>query len=123
MRGIGRSPEHTYKKICDLYLEGVPNDEIAELCGCDLRTVVKTIGRVAGGGTFLPPGNAGKRYANRRLTPELVHLLEDLYAQKEDLFVDEARDLLQRFSVPHLSDEIVRRELRLLGMTNKKVRS
>ena len=122
MRGIGRSLERLFEKIVHLDQAGVPPNEIARLCMCSKRTIIKTIKRVQRGGSFLPPKNTGKLYANRRFTPELLRLLEEYVLQGEDFFIDEARDHLQRFSVPPIRDEVVRRELRRLGYTNKKVR-
>ena len=87
MRGISRSLDKLYEKIVHLDQEGVPHNEIARLCGCSKRTVGKTIKRVQRGGSFLPPKNTGKLYANRRFTPELVRLLEEYLLQREDFFI------------------------------------
>jgi hypothetical protein len=72
------------------------------------------------GGGLMPPSNAGKRHKDRYLSEALVTLLEELYAVKEDLFVDEAQTVLQHFSTRPICQEIVRRELHLLGLSNRR---
>jgi hypothetical protein len=56
------------------------------------------------------------------ITPELQHLLEELYETKEDLFLDEAQGSLQHYSAVPVGIESVRREMALLKMSNKMVR-
>ena len=122
MVGIRFSRRAAYQRFADMYIEGLSIRKIARVCACDRATVTSTIGRLMVGGDLLPPSNAGKRHKDRYLSEALVTLLEELYAVKEDLFVDEAQIVLQHFSTRPISQETVRRELHLLGLSNKKAR-
>lgn len=66
-------------------------------------------------------GNKGKRHTDRALSPGLLDALRTIYDEDDELYVDEAAALLERFAGRPLSLSSVARGIKELGLTRKSV--
>ena len=92
---VNESKKGRYHSIIRSHLRNLTQRAISKAHGVNRRTVAAAIKRVQAGLSLTPTLNTGKRYADRLLSPPLVAMLEALYEEKPDMFLDEAVAALQ----------------------------
>ena len=92
---VNESKKGRYHSIIRSHLRNLTQRAISKAHGVNRRTVAAAIKRVQAGLSLTPTLNTGKRYADRLLSPPLVAMLEAIYEEKPDMFLDEAVAALQ----------------------------